>query len=103
MLAPAVRLRVRWLAAAPPEGPLRDRLEKELHGLAWALSQLEALADEASRLTGAEHPWLLPRIEARLPLYDLERRYRIVVAHVEGSRIRLLDEQGREAAQVQLA
>jgi hypothetical protein len=44
----------------------------------------------------------MPRIELKLPLYDLGRRYRLVFTYVEKSRISVMDEDGRKLADVRL-
>lgn len=102
MLLPAVQVRLSWRSAVTLDDSLKDRLTNEVEQISWTLSQMEALVDEAHRLTGMEHAYLLPRLELRLPLYDVGKRYRLSLSYVEKRRITLLDDQGRAVADVTL-
>lgn len=103
MLLPATKVRLHWRPDAPTDLRLRTRLREECESIAWPLSQMEALLHDAHRSTGLEHPWLLPRIELRLPLYDMERRFRVVLTYIESTRISVVDEKGARVADVSLA
>lgn len=102
MLLPAVQVHVSWRPSSALDETLKKRVEREVEDISWTLSQMEALVDEAHRLTGLEHAFLLPRMELRLPLYDLGKRFRISLNHVEKRRMTLLDEQGRTVADLTL-
>lgn len=102
MLAPAVQANLTWSSLAAVDPRLRARLTEEVRGLAWTLSQMEALLDDAHRVAGHEEAFLMPRLELRLPLYDLKRRDRLVLTHLERVRIALVDEAGRKLADVTL-
>lgn len=102
MLEPPVQVTLVWRSLAAPEPRIRVRVAEEVRGLAWSLSQMEALLHDAHRATGLEHAFLMPRIELKLPLYDVGRRYRIVLTYVEKARICLVDEDGRKLADVRL-
>lgn len=93
---------VRWRREAPADEALRRRVAAELREVAWSLSQLQLLLHEAHQATGAQHAFLLPRMEARLPLFDLGVRYRIVLSNVNEPRLALVDEQGVCVADVRL-
>ena len=102
MLLPPVRARVVWRSTAPEDVPLRSRVEQEVERLAWTLGEMEALVHDAHRMTSLDQGWLLPRMELRLPLYDLGRRFRIVVSFVDQPRLMLHDEEGRRVAEIRL-
>lgn len=102
MLEPPLQVLVTWRSLVVTDPQLRARLTEEVRQLAWTLSQMEALLHDAHRATACEHAFLMPRIEMRLPLYDLGKRFRIVLAHVDRARISLLDEDGRKVADVTL-
>lgn len=102
MLAPSLQVAVCWRTLATTDPALRARLTAEIRALSWTLNQMEALLDDAHRCTGLEHAYLMPRIELRLPLYDVGLRYRLLLTHVDRARISLVDEEGRKLADVTL-
>lgn len=102
MLEPVAKVHLRWRTDAPADPRLRGRLLEECELIAWPLSQMEALLHDAHQATALEHPWLLPRLELRVPLYDLQRRFRVVISYLEGSRITVVDEGGTSIADVSL-
>lgn len=102
MPTPAAQVVLAWRPHAPADATLRARVAEEVRQLAWTLSQMEALAHDAHRAAGHEHAFLMPRLELRLPLFDLGLRYRLVVSCMEKSHIALLDEEGRKVADVSL-
>ncbi len=102
MLAPPAHVIVTWRSLAATDAALRARATEDIRGLWWTLAQTEALLHDAHRVAGHEHAFLMPRIELRLPLYDLDRRLRIVFTHVDGTRIRLVDEHDRKLADITL-
>jgi len=97
-----IQVRVEWRADASVTAPERARVMQELADLAWELSQSEALLTDVMRVAGHDRAYLMPRIELRLPLYDAGRRFRIVFSHVEMARIHLVDEAGKQLADVTL-
>jgi hypothetical protein len=99
---PGLDVDVRWRREAPDDERLRARIVRELHEVAWSLSQLQLLLHDAHQATGAQHAFLLPRMEARLPLFDLGRRYRVVLSHVNEPRLALVDEEGKCIADVKV-
>lgn len=100
MLAPPTHVTFAWRSLAAPEPRIRVRVAEEVRGLAWTLSQMEALLHDAHRAAALEHAFLMPRIELRLPIYDVGRRYRIVLTYVEKPRIALVDEDDRKLADI---
>ena len=100
MLAPPVHATLTWRSLAATDPRIRARVTEEVRGLAWTLSQMEALLHDAHRAAGMEHAFLMPRIELRLPLYDVGRRYRIVLTYVEKARIAVVDEDDRKLADI---
>lgn len=90
VLLPSVRLKPRWRARLDPE--LRARLMTELNDCAWAFSEMEALLVDAHRVTGLSHAFLAPSLEMRLPLFDLGRRFRVVMTRLDKTRVALYDE-----------
>jgi hypothetical protein len=102
MLAPPAHVTLVWKSLVAVDPLIRTRVAEEVRGLAWTLSQMEALLHDAHRATALEHAFLMPRIELKLPLYDLGRRYRIVLTYMEKARIALMDEDGRKLADVRL-
>lgn len=102
MLEPPATVTLVWRSLAATDPVIRARVAEEVRSLAWTLSQMEALLHDAHRATGLEHAFLMPRIELKLPLYDVGRRYRIAFTFVERARIALLDEDGRKLADVRL-
>lgn len=101
MLLPSHQIRLRWRAKL--DATLRARLTQEIEGAAYALNEMEALLFDAHRATGLHHAWLAPSVELRLPLFDLGRRFRIVLTRLEKTRIGLVDEDGRKVADVVLS
>lgn len=102
MLAPPVQVHLTWRSLAATCPKLRARVTEEMRQLAWTLSQMEALLHDAHRAAAMDQAWLMPRIELRLPLFDLGRRLRVVMTHLDRARIGLLDEEGRKLADVTL-
>lgn len=102
MLAPPLQVTLAWRSLAATDSRIRSRVTEEVRGLAWTLSQMEALLHDAHRAAGHEHAFLMPRIELKLPLYDVGRRYRLVLTYVERARISLVDEDDRKLADVTL-
>lgn len=100
VLLPAVRVRTRW--RLKPDPALRERIETELQACAWALSEMEALLLDAHRSTALTHAWLAPCLEMRLPLFDMGRRFRIVMSRHDKTRIGIIDEDGRKVVDVTL-
>lgn len=98
MLLPSHRVRLRWRARLPSE--LEERLRAEIEGAAHELSEMEALLYDAHRATGLTHAHFAPSIELRLPIFDLGRRFRIRLTRLDRTRIVLLDEDDRVAADV---
>lgn len=97
-----IQVRIDWRAGITLPAELRERVATELAGLAWELSQAEALLDDVVRVAGHERAYLMPRIELRLPLYEERRRLRILFSQVDAPRIHLVDEEGKRLADVQL-
>lgn len=91
---------VHWRPGVTLPQPLRERVAREVSGLSWELSQAEALLHDAVRVAGHERAWLMPRIELRVPIYDENRRFRVVLSHIEKPRITLVDEDGKRLADV---
>jgi hypothetical protein len=102
MLQPVAKVHLSWRDGVALDESLRARLARECELISWPLSEMEALLHDAHRVTGLDHAYLLPRIELRLPLYDLARRYRVVLTLVDKVRIALVDEDGRRAADILL-
>lgn len=97
-----IQVRLQWRAGAQVPAAQRERVQKELVSLAWELSQSEALLTDIVRVAGDERAYLMPRIELRLPLYEENRRLRIVFSHVDTPRIHLVDEDGKRLADVSI-
>lgn len=97
-----IQVKLQWRPAAAIPSETRERVARELHGLAWELTQSEALLADVVRVAGHERAYLMPRIELRLPLYDEKRRLRIVFSHIDAARIHLVDEEGKRLADVTL-
>jgi hypothetical protein len=100
VLLPSIRVRTRWRTRLAPE--LRERLLQELDHCAWALSEMEVLLLDAHRSTGLTHAWLAPSLDLRLPLFDVGRRFRIVMTRLDRTRIAVVDEDGARVADVRL-
>ena len=101
-MAQSLHLDVAWQSGAPADPRVRRRVADELHGIAWELTQLQALLHDAHQATGLAHAWLVPKMEVRLPLYDLGLRYRLVLQQVDRPKVVLLDEDGKRIADVRL-
>ena len=99
---PAIQVRLQWRSGADVRPELRARVAAELNALAWELNQAEALLQDAMRVAGHDRAYLMPRIELRLPLFDAQRRLRIVLSHIDAARIHLVDEDGKRLADVLL-
>ncbi|HUR68564.1 MAG TPA: hypothetical protein VM370_04900 [Candidatus Thermoplasmatota archaeon] len=97
-----IQVRLQWRSGIGLEAPLRERVARELAGLSWELSQMEALLHDAMRVSGHERAYLMPRLELRLPLYDAGRRLRVVFSHIDAPRIHIADEEGKRMADVTL-
>ena len=95
-------VRAAWRPAAPSDERVRARIMEELEQASWTLSQMEALLYDAHQLAGVHHAWLLPRLEMRLPLYDLGLRYRLVYTCLDRTRLAVEDDRGRRVADVTL-
>ena len=95
-----IQVRLNWRPGAAVPADLRERVARELATLGWELNQGEALLQDADRLAGHERAYLMPRLELRLPLYDAQRRFRIVFSHIDAARIHLVDEEGKRLADV---
>lgn len=100
--APTLCVHVSWRAHAPTDEKVRARIVEELRQASWTLNQLEALLFDAHHLTAGQHAWMLPRLELRLPLYDVGLRYRLVYQCLDKPRLALQDEKGRRIADVSL-
>ena len=101
-MAQSLHLDLAWQSGAPADATVRRRVAEELRGIAWELTQLQALLHDAHQATGLAHAWLVPKMEVRLPLYDVGLRYRVVIQQVDRPRVVLLDEDGRRIADVRL-
>ena len=97
-----IQVRVTWRSGVDLPIETRERVGRELHGIAWELSQAEALLHDCMRVASDDRAFLMPRIELRLPLYEAGRRLRIVLSHIDAARIHLLDEEGKRLADVVL-
>lgn len=99
---PETRLEVdvAWRAGAAPDAAVRRRVAEELRAIAWELTQLQALVHDAHQATGLRHAYLVPRMELRLPLFDLGLRYRVVLQQLDRPRVVLQSEAGRTLAEV---
>lgn len=97
-----IQVKLKWRTAVDASPEMRDRVARELAGLAWELTQAEALHQDAIRVAGHERAYLMPRLELRLPLYDAGRRLRVVFSHIDTPRIHLVDEDGKRLADVLL-
>lgn len=95
-----IEVRLNWRSTADATPALRERVAEELRGLAWELSQAEALLHDAIRVAGDARAYLMPRIELRLPLYEEHRRLRVVFSHIDSARIHVVDEDGKRLADV---
>lgn len=93
---------VRWRPGAPSDPAVRRRVAEEIRHVSWALSQMEAMLFDAHQAVGIAHAYLLPRLELRLPLYDLGLRYKLVYTCHEKIVITLVDEKGKRVADVRL-
>lgn len=102
MLEPPAQAVLTWRSLAATDPHIRARVTEEVRTLSWTLSQMEALLHDAHRVTALEHAFLMPRIVLKLPLYDLGKRYRVVLSHLEKTRITVQDEDGRKLADVTL-
>ena len=100
--APTLIVHVSWRAPAPTDERVRARILEEIQQASWTLNQLEALLYDAHHLTASQHPWMLPRLELRLPLYDMDLRYRLVFQCLDKTRLTLEDDKGRRVADVTL-
>jgi len=97
-----IQVRLQWRSSVDLRADLRVRIAAELNALSWELNQAEALLQDAMRVAGHERAYLMPRIELRLPLFDAQRRLRIVFSHIDAARIHLVDEEGKRLADVLL-
>lgn len=95
-----IQVRLNWRPGVAVPAEIRTHVANELLGLGWELTQGEALLQDAVRLAGHDRAWLMPRLELRLPLYDAQRRFRIVFSHIDAARIHLVDEEGKRLADV---
>lgn len=102
MAETALHLDVLWKAGAPRHATVRKRVVEELRSIAWELTQMQALVHDAHQATGYLRGWLSPRMELRLPLYDIGLRYRIVIEEMEPPAVSLVDDAGRHVADVRL-
>lgn len=93
---------IRWRASAPSDAAVRRRVAEEIRHVSWALSQMEAMLFDAHQSVAVAHAYLLPRLELRLPLYDLGLRYKLVYTCHEKTLIALVDEKGKRVADVRL-
>ena len=101
-MAQSLHVDLAWQPAAPADPRVRRRVAEEIRGIAWELTQMQALVHDAHQATGLAHAWLVPKMELRLPLYDLGLRYRVVIQQVDRPRVVLLDEDGKRIADVRL-
>ena len=97
-----IQVRLAWRSGSTVSPEIRERIASELETMAWELSQAEALLQDVVRVAGHERAYLMPRIEFRLPLYDEQRRLRIVFSQIDTARIHLVDEDGKRLADVVL-
>lgn len=95
-----LRAVVTWRPGVTLAPALRERVTRELEDLSWEISQAEALLHDAVRVAGHDRAWLMPRIELRLPLFEENRRFRLLFSHVEKARILLVDEDAKRLADV---
>lgn len=102
MLVPTVHVHLAWRTGAIPDDALRARVGAEIQQLGWTLSQMETTLYDLHQSTGLSHAYLVPKLELRLPLYDLNKRLRIVLTYLDTSSIVLQDEDGRKLADVRL-
>ncbi|MFA5860789.1 MAG: hypothetical protein WDA16_03750 [Candidatus Thermoplasmatota archaeon] len=100
MTESSLDLSVRWRKGAPADDRVRRRIVEELRDLSWSLSQLQLLLHDAHQTAGAQHAFLLPRIEARLPIFDAGLRYRLVLTQLDEPRLALMDEDGQKVADI---
>lgn len=101
-MAQSLEMDVAWRPGGPTDPVVRRRVADELRAIAWELTQLQALVHDAHQATGLSHAWLVPKMELRLPLYDLGLRYRVVIQQLDKPRVVLHDEEGRCVADVRL-
>jgi hypothetical protein len=102
MAVPTLSVHLAWHNGAPSDPTVRRRIAEEISAISWTLSQMDQLLWDAHQAAGAEHGFLLPKLELRLPLYDLKLRYRLVHTWLDDSRIELVDEEGRKIADIRL-
>lgn len=93
---------VAWRSAAPADPTVRRRLVEEVHAIAWELTQIQALVADADQVTGLAHAFLVPRMELRLPLFDVGRRFRVLVQHLDRPLVTIVDEDGERVADVRM-
>lgn len=100
-LAP-IHVRLAWRPGVSLPDAVRERVCREIECLSWELNQTEALLNDLHRVAGQERAWLMPRIELRVPLYDMNRRFRLSFSHIDKTRIVLVDEDAKKLADVTL-
>ena len=91
-----------WRRGAPEDDVLRRRVLEEVRVIAWTLSEMQAMLHEAHQRTGLSHAYLAPRLELRLPIFDVGLRYRLVLMNLDEPRVGLFDEDGKRIADVRL-
>lgn len=99
---PTVTVHVAWRSLAPPDERVRARVVAEMEQVSWTLARFEGMLLDAHQAAGAEHAWLLPRLDLRFPVYEEGLRYRLVCTCLERPRWRLEDTEGRIVADVTL-
>jgi hypothetical protein len=87
---------------APADPAQRRRVHDEVAAIAWTLSELQAMLHDAHQRIDFSHPYLSPRVELKLPIFDAGLRYRIVLSQLDEPAAHLLDEDGRRVADVRL-
>ena len=60
------------------------------------------MVHEAQQRNALQHAYLAPRIELRLPIFDVGLRYKVVLSQVDGPGAHLVDEDGKRVAEVRL-
>lgn len=99
---PKLGIHLAWRDSAPVSEAVRERITREVHDVSWTLNQMETLVFDAHQLAGAHQAWLLPRLELKLPLYDVRRRYKLVCTCLDRCEWHIEDARGRRVADVRL-
>jgi hypothetical protein len=97
-----LHVQLHWRRGAPADPRLRRRAAEEVRAISWSLSEMQAMLADAHQRTGLAHAYLLPRLELKLPIFDMGARWRIVLTRLDTERIVIVDEDGRAVADVRL-